>query len=448
MFNTVDTAPDAGSSNFYGINSLHSDIVPSASTVNQNPQLFNPTVNIDPTNTGFDINSVSITNGYNTFQGSGVIGNFVFQQQFLDFTGAGTITDLNFCQYNSQMHPGAKVTDFTGYEGGIQVNSSATISDGLTMFSDGSQIASGGSVNFYSSANFSPELSGTVSQYTGVNVSASTGGTIGQYTGINVSPDGPGTVPNLTGISVNLSNVSSINQKIGLNIDDGALNINSNVDTSVLPLSGEFQNSAIGGNFHIASGHPVSGTFGFGNNLGISILAEDNMAADNSLGSSSLGFNVNGFVNTIEVAAGKTVDTISYMAAGGGIGTGSTGGTITNFNFFRTLGLLPEGGTLAVTNLKGFAVDALFGAQSTTNSWAFHDASGSNNYFSRIALGTVTQKVSNSDIALEIGGLKTVRFANVTTTQKNAITGLAGMQVFDTTLGQMSYYNGTAWVNF
>lgn len=37
----------------------------------------------------------------------------------------------------------------------------------------------------------------------------------------------------------------------------------------------------------------------------------------------------------------------------------------------------------------------------------------------------------------------------MTTTQKNAIgTPAAGLQVYDTTLNQMSYYNGTNWVNF
>lgn len=37
----------------------------------------------------------------------------------------------------------------------------------------------------------------------------------------------------------------------------------------------------------------------------------------------------------------------------------------------------------------------------------------------------------------------------MTTTQKNAIASPAsGLQVYDTTLNQMSYYNGTTWINF
>jgi len=42
-----------------------------------------------------------------------------------------------------------------------------------------------------------------------------------------------------------------------------------------------------------------------------------------------------------------------------------------------------------------------------------------------------------------VGG--TVRLANVTTTEKNALTPAAGMLVFDTTLGKLCVYTGAAW---
>lgn len=38
-----------------------------------------------------------------------------------------------------------------------------------------------------------------------------------------------------------------------------------------------------------------------------------------------------------------------------------------------------------------------------------------------------------------------VMFANMTTTQKNALTVPAGSVVYDTTLGKLSMYNGTSW---
>ena len=40
---------------------------------------------------------------------------------------------------------------------------------------------------------------------------------------------------------------------------------------------------------------------------------------------------------------------------------------------------------------------------------------------------------------------KGIRFPNMTTTQKNAMADVAGMQVFDTTLGKMCFNTGSAW---
>lgn len=56
----------------------------------------------------------------------------------------------------------------------------------------------------------------------------------------------------------------------------------------------------------------------------------------------------------------------------------------------------------------------------------------------------------NASAIIDIGSTtKGVLFPRMTTTQKNAIsTPAAGLQVYDTTLNQMSYYNGTTWINF
>jgi len=38
--------------------------------------------------------------------------------------------------------------------------------------------------------------------------------------------------------------------------------------------------------------------------------------------------------------------------------------------------------------------------------------------------------------------------ARLTTTEKLALTAVAGLEVYDTTLNQKSYYNGTSWINY
>jgi len=64
-----------------------------------------------------------------------------------------------------------------------------------------------------------------------------------------------------------------------------------------------------------------------------------------------------------------------------------------------------------------------------------------------VAIGTNTGNPSAKlDITSTTQGLL---FPRMTTTQKNAIvTPSAGLQVYDITLNQMSYYNGTIWINF
>jgi hypothetical protein len=71
------------------------------------------------------------------------------------------------------------------------------------------------------------------------------------------------------------------------------------------------------------------------------------------------------------------------------------------------------------------------GQISTTGQWLIGSYSTSYNICANLEIRSTTQGVL---------------FPRVTTTQKNAIsTPLAGLLVFDTTLGKLSVHNGTAW---
>ena len=78
---------------------------------------------------------------------------------------------------------------------------------------------------------------------------------------------------------------------------------------------------------------------------------------------------------------------------------------------------------------------------------------GSNTTYQLLIKGNGSILVNtNTDVASSIltinSTTKGVLFPRMTTTQKNAISSPAtGLQVYDTTLNQMSYYNGTTWTN-
>lgn len=387
--------------------------------------------------------SFNAENTYNSgFNNSGGIGQFQDQSTFN--TGAISANYTSFSafptiagntNYNG-LDLGATLSGITSGDTmlgiGINLNSGYTNSGGFLGVNEASNLNTGASVENYVSYNADPVLNGIVQTI---------------YQGVSINPQGS-TAPTvgITAFDANLSNFSNTPYiPLALNINQGSINQSLTFDTQFVTPSGTYGLNQIGGTLQVSSGHPINaGQFGFGNNIGVSLVANDNILVDSS--GIDLGFSSVGFVALVDVAAGKTVSTLNMMTAGAGISGGS--GSITNASMYRALGFLPEGGTLSVTNLYGFKADPILAAIGATNTWAFYDGSSSENFISKLAIGTSTKKVSNGSVALEIGNQKAFLPGKVTTTQKLALTAIPGMQVYDTTLNQMSYYNGTTWINF
>lgn len=316
---------------------------------------------------------------------------------------------------------------------GVNLNSGYSNSGGFLVINDANNLNAGASVQNYVSFNADPLFNGTITTI---------------YQGVSISPHGTAPITGLIAFNADFSNFPSTSYlPQALSVNQGIINQGCTLDTQFITPDATYGINQIGGTLKVSSGFPITGgQFGFGNNIGVGLDAEDDINVDSS--GIDLGFSSVGFVTEIGVATGKTVATLNMMVAGAGIAPPSAG-NITNASLFRALGFLPEGGTLNITNLFGFKSDPIMAAVGATNTWGFYEGSGADNYFTKIALGTSNQKVSNGSVALEVGGTtRAIVFTNVTTVQKLALTALPGMQVFDTTLNQMSYYNGATWVNF
>jgi hypothetical protein len=116
---------------------------------------------------------------------------------------------------------------------------------------------------------------------------------------------------------------------------------------------------------------------------------------------------------------------------------------VTDDRIVKTFNGLNLSGSYLYANGVGNA--SIFGGTSwlfdTTSSGTFRFRNGS------MALGvSVADATAHLDVQSTTKGFLPPR---MTTTQKNAIaTPAAGLQVFDTTFNQMSYFNGTVWINF
>jgi hypothetical protein len=64
-----------------------------------------------------------------------------------------------------------------------------------------------------------------------------------------------------------------------------------------------------------------------------------------------------------------------------------------------------------------------------------------------LKVGGTTDVVTNASVLVEFDSTtKAVRLPRMTTTQRDALTALDGMLIFNTTTAALEYYDGSNWV--
>jgi len=253
-----------------------------------------------------------------------------------------------------------------------------------------------------------------------------------------------------TGLNVNMQNFQTPAMPTAISASNGSSSLFANFDTGIYPVQstgGPYGLNFIGGQLHIASGFPITGgNFGIGNNLGISIFAEDNIPVDSS--GLRLGFLMNGFLTQVGIAAGKTMDSLTFMGAGAqdAIPGGSTG-TFSEVIMFRALGILPTNGA-SVTDMYGFKVEPTLTAMSPTNAWGVWvgDTNADNWFAKNVVIGGVTGKPTFAGVGLDVNGAVIIQDqindnANVQSIETNV------RELYDSTGVLRFNWNGTALVS-
>ena len=165
----------------------------------------------------------------------------------------------------------------------------------------------------------------------------------------------------------------------------------------------------------------------------------------NTSGPFKLGAAVLSLPVVVETHTGSSLDFINMGLYALNLAGSSTGGTIDRVNGAR-VEAIPNGIT-TVNEFVAYEFDQIFG-QVGTDVWGFHivPAYAENFLGGSLKIGG-SDKVSNSSVAFEIESTsKALVLSRMDTTSRDAMTPIAGMQIYNTTTNTIQYYNGTIWV--
>lgn len=183
--------------------------------------------------------------------------------------------------------------------------------------------------------------------------------------------------------------------------------------------------------------------------IAVNTAALINIGANAVVGTSFIGVAALGLPAVLTMDTGSTLDRCYGALFALSLDAGAGGGTVDEVGLCKSVAI-PNGVT-TVNNLYGYLFDLPFGDPGTTT-WGFYDRPGKHNYFAGDLLigGTAgsDDTVTNSSVALEIKSVtKAVVTSRMTTTERNALTAVNGMVLYNTTTDKLQVYAAATWVD-
>lgn len=374
---------------------------------------MNPTITLNKGNAvGLNINMNNVTNY------AGVRATLTIQDISYTFAQYGTDGNNYTIEYTDTVLAGNEVAQLSGNSITVQIESGVTTANQINAAFAASPNLSGGVLRVISGVGSNVQVATGPQSFAG-----------GEQPGRKQAAqfDGDVRINGALEFSGNLT-VGALNAFGSLNLASANPGVNSIHGLITQPT--------------LAANQTVNGI----DLLGINTAMLLTIGANSTVTSNFLGLAALGLPAVVSLGAGATVDRVAGAVFAISLDSGAGGGTVNEVTLCRALAI-PNGVT-TVNDMKGFEFSQPFGAVGT-NIWGFYTSdSSANNYFAKnLIIGGVTGLPTNADTALEVQSKKAIKLGSVTTIEKNALTPVAGMMVYDQTLNQASYYNGTSWVN-
>lgn len=186
-----------------------------------------------------------------------------------------------------------------------------------------------------------------------------------------------------------------------------------------------------------------------GDSISVNTAALITIGTNSTVGTSFIGVAALGLPAVLNMGTGSTIDRLYASLFALSLDASAAGGTVDEMGLCRAVAI-PNGAT-TVNNLYGFLFDLPFGDPGT-KTFGFYDRPGKNNYFAgNLLIGGSPGSddlVENGSVALEINSTtKAFLNARMTTSERNALTAVNGMQIYNTTDDKLQVYAAGVWVD-
>lgn len=495
-WNITQTSDNTGGKTVHSLNTV---IIPGIASPTSSYDQFNLYVNIDPDSSGLalgtdgsaarlisggfnhegtsNIGSLSLTNFYSNI-GNGTdpitMGGYWGHFIFADINSGVTMNQgMQGFVFQPHVHPGAAFLTTGAY---------------TNVFTDSANIEV--VVPGWSSANFSPQIAGCYTdngisiininptigtmqgnaglQYINIAGTIDTLGTNG-FTAINANPTIAHITENSKTLYVGGTSTDGDAEWIGADLDGSNINTTGNI--RVLRISGDSALNVLGiecnarlnvyAPFTLASGlgqqygNVVGGEIILPN--GVSITGTDvlanNMAYNFNLGNSTsqwtpasvVGLTGLGFVGQV-TGDGTVNGSINFCLGGYAWGAGATANVQRINNFYAAAVNAGGAGTLQESVL--YFGDLPTGGFAGTHWGVYMDSDALENYMGKLIVGGATHTVTNSSVGIEIGGTtQALLLPRLTTTERDALTAVNGMMIYNVTDNKIQGHASAVWVD-